>query len=98
MGGGEKLSPTLEQVWRESSDPKLLLAAALSMAKIGAPSSIELLLSEALANDGANKARIDTARNALQGVYQPKAVPPLADRLVNQPSTDATAKLVPPYS
>ena len=96
MGGGEKLSPTLEQVWRESSDPKLLLGAASSMAKIGAPSSIELLLPEALAIDEANKARIDTARNALQGVYRPDAVPPLADRLANQPSTGATAKLVAP--
>lgn len=96
MGGGEKLSPTLEQVWRESSDPKLLLGAASSMAKIGAPSSIELLLSEGLATDGANKVRIETARNALQGVYRPNAVPPMADRLAHQSSTGATAKLVAP--
>ena len=96
MGGGEKLSPTLERVWRESTDEKLLITVSMEMAKIGAPSSIELLLSAALATDEQAKLRHDAAQRALLEVYRATAVPPLAARLANQPPTSEAVKLVAP--
>ena len=94
--GGAELSPGLEQVWRESSNSNQLFSAASSMAKIGTPSGIDLLLSAALATDGRDKARRDAAQHALQEIYLPNAVPLLADRLSSQPPTSATAELIAP--
>ena len=96
MGAGEKLSPILERVWRESSDPVLLRSVSPEMAKVGAASSIELLLTAALATDDRDKVRHDVARDALREVYQDNAVPPLAARLANQPPTSEAVKLVAP--
>jgi len=94
--GGPELSPALERVWRESGNPKLLMSTASSMARIGAPSGIELLLSAALATDDRDKARQVAAHAALQQVYQRDAAPPLAARLANQPPTSEVVKLVAP--
>lgn len=94
-GDGIALSPSLERVWRESSDQPMLLSVASSLAKIGAPSGIELLLASALESDGRDN-RFAAAQNALQEVYLPNAVPPLAARLANQPPTSAPAQLVAP--
>ena len=96
MGGGEKLSPMLERVWSESGDQLLLMNVSQEMAKIGAPSGIELLLSSALATDGRDNVRMDISRRALKEIYTPKAVPPLAARLTNQPSTSPAGQLVAP--
>lgn len=94
--GGPELSPILEQVWRESNDPKQLLGVASSIAKIGTPSGVELLLSSALSTDNQDKVRVDAAQYALKEVYMPSAVPPLVARLANQAPTSVTAQLVAP--
>ncbi len=94
--GGAALSPVLEKVWRESNNPNEFSSAATSMAKIGVPSGIELLLAAALDTGGQDKVRLNAARGALWEVYLPNAVPPLVARLANQPPTSATAKLVAP--
>lgn len=94
--GGATLSPVLEKVWLETNNPNQLSSTASSMAKIGVPSGIELLLSAALDTDGQDKARSIVARRALWEVYLPNAVPPLVSRLTNQPPTSETAKLVAP--
>ena len=88
--------PLLERTWRETSNPTLLRSTAAGMAKIGTPSGIELLLSAALATDDRDKARQQAAYSALQGVYKGDAVPPLAARLADQPSTSEAVKLVAP--
>jgi len=89
----EELSPALEQVWRESQDQGLLPSIAVAMAKVGAPSGIELLLSSAL--DGSpNDLRTQVAqRSLLQEVLNPHAVPTLSALLVNQPPTSAASRL-----
>lgn len=94
-GAGAKLSPSLERVWRESSNRDMLFSVAVTMAKIGAPSGIELLLTAALATDGKDGRRA-SAQSALQEAYLPNAVPPLATRLANQSTTSAAAKLIAP--
>jgi hypothetical protein len=94
-GDGNALSSSLERVWRESSDNAMLVSVASSLAKIGAPSGIELLLASALKSDGRDN-RLTAAQSALQEVYLPNAVPALASRLANQPSTSAPAKVVAP--
>ena len=94
-GDGNTLSSSLERVWRESSDNAMLVNVASSLAKIGAPSGIELLLASALKSDGRDN-RLTAAQSALQEVYLPSAVPALASRLANQRSTSAPAKLVAP--
>lgn len=95
--GGAELSSSLERTWRESNDPNLILSSGASMARIGAPSGVELLLDAAL-NDsaGSDSTRREAAHRALQGIYLPNAVPLLAARLEGQPSTSASAQLVAP--
>ena len=94
--GGPELSPMLERTWRETSNPTLLRSTASSMARIGAPSGIELLLSAALATEDRDKERAIAAKAALLKVYQREAVPPLAARLAGQPPTSDAVKLVAP--
>jgi len=94
-GAGEKLSPSFERVWRETNDQNMLFSAAASMGKIGAPSGIELLLDAVLTNDRRDN-RLGAAYSGLAEVYLPKAVPPLAARLTNQPPTSAPATLIAP--
>lgn len=91
-----EVSPLLERTWRETSDPILLTSTAAGMAKIGTPNGVELLLSAALATDGRDKARQQTAYYALQEVSRREAVPPLAARLTDQPPTSEAVKLVAP--
>lgn len=91
-----ELSPTLERTWRETSNPTLLRSTSTAMAKIGTPSSVELLLSAALATDDRDKARQQAAYEALKEVYKSSAVPPLAARLANQPPTSEVIVLVAP--
>ncbi len=88
--------PQLERTWKETSDLTLLRSTAAGMAKIGAPSSIELLLSAALATDGQDKTRQQVAYYALQEVYKREAVPPLAARLKDQQPMSEAVKLVAP--
>ena len=94
--GGEELAPVLERTWRETSDPNLIWSTSSTMARIGTQSSIELLLTAALATDDQQKVRFDAAQRALQEIYLPNAVPALAARLGDQPPTSPTAKLVVP--
>lgn len=94
--GGAALSPVLEKVWRESDNPNQLSSAASSMAKIGVPSGVELLLAAALDTGEQDKARLNAAQAALGRIFLPNAVPPLVARLANQPPASATAKLVAP--
>jgi hypothetical protein len=93
---GPELSPILERTWRETGDATLIRSTAAAMAKMGRPSGVELLLSAALATDGRDKARQQTAYYALQEVYRGEAVPPLAARLADQPPTSEAVKLVAP--
>ncbi|MEO6876422.1 MAG: HEAT repeat domain-containing protein [Opitutaceae bacterium] len=74
----EERSPALEEAWHESRDPDLLIAAAVAIAKIGAPSAIESLLSAALRDDGRDDVRKRAALGALDKVYTRNAVPPVA--------------------
>lgn len=93
---GPELLPMLERTWRETSNLTLIRSTASAMAKMGAPSGIELLVSAALATDDRDKVRQQTAFYALQGVYKGEAVPPLAARLADQPPTSEAVKLVAP--
>jgi HEAT repeat protein len=95
-GDREKLSPSLERAWRESSDRNLLNSVAASMAEIGTPSGIELLLSAALAPVERDKVREAAARYALEKIYSPIAVPALEARLGGQSATSEAAKLIAP--
>lgn len=90
------LSPMLERTWRETSNPTLLRSTAITMAKIGTASSVEMLLLAALATDGQDKARQQAAYEALKESRQPSAVPPLAARMAGQPPTGAAVELVAP--
>lgn len=89
----EERSPALEQTWRESRDPDLLIAVAVAMAKIGAPSAIDSLLSAALMEDGKDDVRKRAALGVLEKIYTPNAVPPVAARLTTQ-STTAPASAI----
>lgn len=93
--GGESPSPSLERVWRESTEQNLLLNVAVSMAKSGEPSSIEMLLNAALGKDSRDN-RVAAAEGALKEVYLPRAVPPLAARLEAESADSETARLVAP--
>jgi len=94
--GGEEVTPVLERAWRETRDPDVITSTSLEMAKIGTPSSIDLLLAAALAPEGAQKVRSDAALHALEVVYRPNAVPALVSRLGNQAESSPVAKLVVP--
>jgi len=96
VGGGQRLSPALERVWRESDDRALLISVAEAMAKIGSSSGVELLISAVLTGGGADETRKFAARSALPDIYKKDSVPPLAARLVDQTSDSDAAKLVAP--
>jgi hypothetical protein len=94
--GGSQLSPALERVWRDTKNPDLLRSTAVSMARIGTPSGIELLLSAALTPDSKDQTRQIAAQDALLQVDKPEAAPPLAARLANQPPASEVVQLVAP--
>ncbi len=93
---GPELSPALERTWRETSNPTLIRSTANAMARIGAPSGIDLLLSAALATDDRDLERKTEARLAFREINKNMAVPPLAARLVDQPATSEAVKLLVP--
>jgi hypothetical protein len=63
------------------------------MARIGAPSSIELLISSALDSTSQRNSQALLAQRALPEVLNPDAVTTLSTLLVNQPPTSAVSKL-----
>lgn len=89
----EELSPALERVWRESGDQNLLASAGMALAKIGAPSGIELLFSSALNENSPNDIQVRIAQGSLPEVLNAHAVPTLSAFLASQQPTSATSKL-----
>jgi len=89
----EELAPALDRVWSATQDRLLLMSTAVAMAKVGAPSSIKLLVSSALPGEYQGGIRQRAAQEALHDVLNPHAVPVLAALLVDQPPTSATAWL-----
>jgi len=92
-----ELSPALESVWSDAADnPKLQYALALAIAKVGAPSGVEMLLTE-IANDGRTVAEILegdnmralTALEAMNGVRNPDVLPVLTKWFTNRREDDA---------
>ena len=89
----ENLAPALNQLWIKSNDQELIANSALSMAEIGTPSSIDLLLLAALAPDGKDNVRKSIAQSALTTVISKNAMPPLAALLTDNPPTSLQAVL-----
>ncbi len=91
----EDLAPAIEKLWRESNDEIVVTAMSLTMTKVGASSSMELLVSAALAKDGADDMRKHAALNALETatILNDHAVPPLAARLANQSPASVASKM-----
>ena len=93
----ESLAPTFEQAWREAGpgSDDLLHSVGSSMARVGAPSSIEMLLTAALAPAGQDDMRKQAARDALTGttILNDHAVPTLAARLSNDAPTNEASQL-----
>lgn len=81
----EAISIALEPLWKESNDPQMLASVARSMGRIGAPSSVQLLLSAAMVPDGSDDVRRDKAWSGLREVFTGNAVPPLATMLSANP-------------
>jgi len=95
LGSGEKLSPALDRVWRDSQDKDLLRIAAIAMAQVGASSSVNMLLESSLEENGRDETRARAAQGAFAYVtiLNPNAVPPLAARLENQLPSSTASKL-----
>jgi hypothetical protein len=93
----ESLAPTYERAWRETgpNNRDILSNVAASMARVGAPSSMEMLLAAALAPAGQDDMRRQVARNALTGttILNRHAVPSLAARLSNDSPTNEASQL-----
>lgn len=91
----EELAPALEQLWRDSHYQTMRLSVAKAMAQVGAPSSIELLLTAALAPNGQDDERKKEALYALESanILNENAVPPLAARLSNEAPESEASKL-----
>jgi hypothetical protein len=87
------ITPALDRLWRKSYDPKLLTSLGEAMARIGKPSSIELLVSAALARDGKDDVRKRLAQGWLTTVISKDAVPPLAALLAKNRPTSPEAVL-----
>jgi len=92
-GGGfhEELSPVLESAWvnPESSEPALLTTLAATLAKVGAPEGVDLLLQTLTVNDNSKQkqetgqARQEAAFLAVPQTRNPNAVPVLAEQFRN---------------
>jgi hypothetical protein len=89
----EELSPALERAWRETQNPNLLASVAVAMAKVGAPSGVDLLISSALASGFQDEIRANAAREALGEMLNSSAVPVLSARLSNETPTDTASVL-----
>jgi pimeloyl-ACP methyl ester carboxylesterase len=80
----EELSPLLESAWSDGDikDKALLTAVALSMAKIGAPNGVDLLLNTLSEKTSMQEdSRLAGAVMALGEIHNPGAVPVLSQRL-----------------
>jgi hypothetical protein len=95
-GAGPELTPALEKIWRQSSDQRLLFSVAEAMAKIGGASSVELLLSAALSENGTSDAQKGAAQSALPDIYKRTAVPALAARLSGLSPASENSQLAAP--
>ncbi len=95
-GGGiqEELAPALDQLWRQTGDQTMLMSAAQAMAQVGAPSSMELLLTAALQPNGQDDVRKQAALSALDSatILNANAVPTLVARLSNESPASETSK------
>jgi HEAT repeat protein len=80
----EERSSAAEKVWQQPSDPGLLRGTAITLAKIGAPSGINLLLNSALDDSPANSDRRSAALLGLEQVYSRNATVPVAALLALQ--------------
>lgn len=79
--GNEEFAPAITRIWRETTDPHEMRGAAMSMARSGAPASIELLLAAVLAPAEKDAERRFSAMEALREIESENAVPPLAAML-----------------
>ena len=84
----------LEREWVESHDPKMLSAVSQSMAAIGSPTAIELLLKESLIASREDSDRKTIALIALKQVSSDSATEIFAKVLKQQSSMNPTAELV----
>lgn len=88
----EERSSPAEKVWQGPADPDLLLRTASAIAKIGAPSGINMLLNSALDDNPANSERRRAALFGLEQVYSRNATSPVAALLARQTGVnDASA-------
>jgi hypothetical protein len=84
----DEMSPALERVWSTSGDQELLRAVASAMAKVGAPSGVELLFRSALAAGTRDGFRAGVAMKSLSGVTNPDAIPVLSAHLSDATTTN----------
>ena len=89
----EERAPVLDRAWRASNDQGLLIFVAEAMAQVGAPSSVELLLSAALSDDKKGDARKRAAEEALTKVHTNNALPAVVALLENQSSVNQSTVL-----
>ena len=91
----ENLAPKFEQAWRSTRNADELRSTARALAQLGAASSMELLLTAALAPDGTDDAHKQAARYVLASttIQNDHAVPPLAARLSNEAPTNEASQL-----
>ena len=91
----ESLAPKFEEAWRSTSNADQLRSTARALAQLGAASSMELLLTAALAPDGTDDAHRQAARYVLASttIQNDHAVPPLAARLSTETPTDGASQL-----
>ena len=91
----ESLAPKFEQAWRSTTNADQLRSTARALAQLGATSSMELLLTAALAPAGKDDAHRQAARYVLAStiIQNDHAVPPLAARLSVETPTDEASRL-----
>lgn len=91
----EELAPLLNRLWLETHDRDILLSVVPTLAQVGAPSSMELLLAAALAPAGQDDVRKKAAFNALRSasIRNNNAVPPLVARLSTTAPEGEASKL-----
>ncbi len=90
---GAQLVAPLEKLWRDTSDPQVLMTIANPLAEIGAASSVQFLLDAALAPPGKDDARKAAAQNALRQIDHESATPPVAALLAQSAVGSPNAKL-----
>jgi hypothetical protein len=81
----EAISALLEPLWKGSNDPLMLRSVAESIGRIGAASSVGLLLNAVLTPGEGGKEKQEMAGYGLLKVHTVNAVPPLAAVLEKNP-------------